>query len=727
MFRGELWIYSRTMSPSQTIPAASATLNEPARHSPPWSFHTAHLLIQATTSTDHRQGLWSYRAADGHTHTVHAPILHVDNQPRICQWNGQPQVAPPVSLPNGTTELRWSAAIVETSDILLTLIMRVADDSPVVRFHYHITAQGSHHLSKPEGKDFLHLAALTLPATADIYEVRLSEFDDMIHSYIPNEERLDATAIQAGLSCMGPILVADDHQHQVLLAYEHGSTHPDRFIEFTIDAQHHTTMQTVKGSYWQGQPLNPDHDFTTPWCHIAALPGTRDDAARAFRHFILHRQALSQASRQPWIFYNTWNYQERRKHWFKDDYLSEMHLTRMLAEIDAAASMGIEVFVIDTGWYQKPGDWQTSDQRFPDQLQHIIARLKQHGMRLGLWFAPGTVALTSQALANHQDCVRHAGDGEPKPHVVWETELSIDCCLSTQFADAFARQLIRLHRELGVSYFKWDAIGQYGCDRPDHGHGDASISAQERADCHAFQQPSVLANIAEQVASAVPDAICDFDVTEPGRSVGLAFLAASKYFLINNGPYFKNFDNPNGADGNSNLFFFPGQARPRVCRSSLSYDRWIPSVLFLTHYLPDDGPDNQHTAIASLILGHNGIWGDLCAISDDGRAIFQRGLSRYKLVRQAITAATPVRRGRIGGAPEIHEKIDPQGRGAIVLFTNHAGTFHHVSTQPIDANHLWTSPGSTVDIMTNGHAVITATFAKPGAVYAFFGIDAATD
>jgi alpha-galactosidase len=34
----------------------------------------------------------------------------------------------------------------------------------------------------------------------------------------------------------------------------------------------------------------------------------------------------------------------------------------------------------------------------------------------------------------------------------------------------------------------------------------------------------------------------DFDITEASRSVGLAWLSAGKYFLINNGPYYMNYD-----------------------------------------------------------------------------------------------------------------------------------------------------------------------------------------
>jgi len=37
----------------------------------------------------------------------------------------------------------------------------------------------------------------------------------------------------------------------------------------------------------------------------------------------------------------------------------------ILAEIEVAHRMGVEVFVIDTGWCEKTGDWAASTSRFP--------------------------------------------------------------------------------------------------------------------------------------------------------------------------------------------------------------------------------------------------------------------------------------------------------------------------------------------------------------------------
>ncbi len=352
-----------------------------------------------------------------------------------------------------------------------------------------------------------------------------------------------------------------------------------------------------------------------------------------------------------------------------------MRQDRIEAEVAVAHKMGIDVFVLDTGWYEKTGDWQVNLKRFPDGLKSIKQTLDGYGMKMGLWFNPTVAAITSRMRRDHEDCLM-TNHGRPHdPHEVWETEESQGLCLVSRYWEAFADELIRLVREVGVTYFKWDAIGQYGCDSPDHFHGTLENTEAERSDSYAFQQVFYMARVVDKLCAACPDAIVDFDITEGGRTVGLGFLSAGKYFLINNGPYNGNYNMAVPTDGNVNLFFFPGPARAWVCRTPLSYDKWVPSVLFLTHYLPDDPAANQELNIASLVLGQNGIWGDLLRLTGEGIQHFGEALTAYKQVRDAITRATLVRTGAVGGSPEVYEKIDPQtGRGVVSVQAHTART-----------------------------------------------------
>ncbi|MFO1476079.1 MAG: alpha-galactosidase [Verrucomicrobiota bacterium] len=675
--------------------------------------------IQA--APDGGQGLWCYVCnADGTRYPVSPPTASIDGKDVVLDC-ADLQSSPPRVLSNGCIEQVFSGSVKQQSGLTLKIIFRsAADADPVIRFRYEISSATPRHLTKPAGRDALNYLKVSLARFPDVEELRLSEFNPQFHSYMPVERPLGERDFADRQTVMGPVLIGGNASHQVLLAYEHGSPAPDAFVAFALDPDRSVGLNAVKGNYWDGQDIGPDKPYSTLWLEMAVVKGGREDLARAYRDFVFRHLSLNFATRKPQVFYNTWNYQERLKAWKQKPYLSELSTPRLLAEIDAAHAMGIDVFVIDTGWYEKTGDWQPSRKRFPDGLKAVKARLDSYGMKLGLWFAPPSAALTSDMLNTHEDCavIKDGKRGEPRE--VWETEKAINCCVVSRFGLDFADELIRLNRELGVTYFKWDAVEQYGCDAAGHGHGDASNSAAEREACYAFQMPLAMARIAERISAAVPDAICDFDMTENGRSFGLAFLAAGKYFLINNGPYYQNYDHPVPPDGNWNLFFRPGPARTWICRGPLTFDRWIPSTLFLTHYLPDDPAGNQLLCLGSLILGQDGIWGDLPSISPEGRERFGTVLGKYRQVRDDMAGAFPDTQGAVAGNPEVHEKIAANGRGAVVLFANDG--WHRYVTTACPARSNWHTEGVQVDFDDAGHAIIQTSFPKPGAQIVFFGL-----
>jgi alpha-galactosidase len=463
------------------------------------------------------------------------------------------------------------------------------------------------------------------------------------------------------------------------------------------------------------------------WLEVAALHGREEDLAREYRNFILNDMTQNLESRRPYIFYNTWNFQERNYHWNHRKYLDDMTQERMLEEIEVARRMGIDVFVIDTGWYEKTGDWLVSLKRFPDGLRKVKERLESYGMKLGLWFNPTAAAISSEMLKNHRDCIKTMNGKADDPSEIWETEASYSMCLVSRYRSAFAEKLIALNKELGLTYFKWDAIGQYGCNDPHHWHGTERNSPTEREECFAFEVGRSMSWIADRLGEACRDAIVDFDITEGYRAVGLGFLASGKYFLINNGPYFFNYNLPlDLKKDNWNLFFYPGPARDWICRTPLVYDKWFPTVVFLTHYFPDDPYENQSLSLGSLILGQNGIWGDLPKISKEGITFFGKVLSLYKQVRDDITAATILRDGAVGGSPEVYEKINPQtGKGAVVVFSSHAGNYSYI-TKHIVSSECWKSRGTKVSF-EGGRAIIRAEFPGAEGKIIFFGANSGSE
>jgi len=690
------------------------------------------LLTAATISTPtlrievtpgRQDTLWKLSAQpSGRVYRIAPPVFEIDGRMASAAVRNVRQAGTPQRLPNGATEHRFEATLAADPSLSLEIAFRVADPSPVVRFSYTLRSAGERRLTKSSGRDAIQYLRVSAAGLTDVREVQLSNFLEVLHSYTLQERPVDAREFENQARFMGPIVAASGGGESFLAAYEHGSQVPDAFLEFAASADRSIALQAVKGNYLPGQALGPQSPFRTPWFEAAAIRGGIGELRRAYREFILKYLAVHPASRTPFIFYNTWNFQERNKFWNGKSYLDSMNNGRLLAEIEAAHRMGIEVFVIDTGWYEKTGGWAVSPQRFPDGLAAVRKQLAERGMKLGLWFSPVHAAVSSPIAAQFADCRMSWRGREHAPHAVWETEASHRMCLVSRYADAFARRLIELHRELGVTYFKWDAVDQYGCDDPRHGHGDGTHSPEERAQSYAFQLPLALVRIAETVAAAAPEVIIDFDITEAGRSVGLGFLSAGKYFLINNGPYYQNYDVPiDPVKDNWNLFFHKGPARTWICRAPLSYDSWIPSILFLTHYFPDDPAESQMVNIASLVLGQNGIWGDLLQVSPEGAALFRQWLSAYKQVRGDITGAPPVRSGPVSGSAEIHEKISPStGRGVVAVFSTARGRVSYITQDRVERSFLATED-VRVTFDAAGRARLDIEFSRPGARLVFFG------
>ena len=705
-----------------------------------------------------RDCLWTYTGQDGQSVEVRPPVICLDGKETTLY--GKLELHSERSVNSTICERRYSCKCDE-ANIELTLVIQ-SSDSPVVRFRYIFSGRGR--LTRPDGKDVLVLACLKIASQAAT-EVRLSDYSSLYHGYMPTEVALRAHDFNNGTLAMGPILTwpaaSTAGFSQTLLAYEHGSQWPDAYLGFQLD---NGTISIVglKGVYDSNHSLSDP--FESVWLHLVAIPGTIADIRHCYRTFINERLCPYPISRQPKVYYNTWHNQERVHGWYQGRFLTAMNERQILSEIDVAARMGVDTYVLDVGWFGSTGDWSPSKDRFPRGLKPIKESLGSHNIDLGLWFVPTTAALSSSLYKRNVGNRMTWRDQPLGTREVWETEESAECCLVSSYADDFADELIRCARDYGVTYFKWDAVEQYGCDDYRHFHGDNTMTHSERADRYAFLQPIYMTRIVQKLQAAVPNAIVDFDVTESARCVGLAFLSVGRYFAVNNGPYYQEFDVPNDMtstylphvsvreDGvkfgttyeNTNLFFHPGPARNWVCRSGLEYDRWIPSTLFLVHYLPDDEPsNNQLNSIASLVLGHGGIWGDITGVSTEGQQTFRKALSLYKKVRDFSTRVGLERVGQPGGMVETYDKVDPKsGQGLVVLFTGRklekfwAGA-HDVGILPASAtlttratsvcarHKILSTKRSCVDVKfdRDGRATVSLRSTEITAAVVFFGSD----
>ncbi len=132
---------------------------------------------------------------------------------------------------------------------------------------------------------------------------------------------------------------------------------------------------------------------------------------------------------------------------------------KLLPLIDAAADAGADYFVMDAGWYSDTddwwstvGDWIPSTVRFPGGMGLVFDRIRERGMRPGIWLEPEVVGVDADAAKRLPKEAFFLSRGVP---VIESERLHLD--LRHPAARAHLDAVIdRLVAEFGIRYFKFD-------------------------------------------------------------------------------------------------------------------------------------------------------------------------------------------------------------------------------------------------------------------------------
>ncbi|MBE0696035.1 MAG: alpha-galactosidase [Anaerolineaceae bacterium] len=148
--------------------------------------------------------------------------------------------------------------------------------------------------------------------------------------------------------------------------------------------------------------LQGGETFESP-ASLAGYTGKGFGAASRNLHDFIRKQVLPHGQTLHKILYNSWEATT-----FNVDVESQC----MLAEM--AAKMGIELFVMDDGWFEGRnddhaglGDWWPDVKKFPNGLGPLIKRVNELGMEFGLWVEPEMVNPNSDLYRAHPDWVIH--------------------------------------------------------------------------------------------------------------------------------------------------------------------------------------------------------------------------------------------------------------------------------------------------------------------------------
>ena len=132
---------------------------------------------------------------------------------------------------------------------------------------------------------------------------------------------------------------------------------------------------------------------------------------------------------------------------------------KLLELADEAQKVGIELFVLDDGWFgnrfddnRALGDWFVNEDKIGGSLTELIAEVHSRGLQFGLWVEPEMISVDSQLYRAHPDWAIQVPD---RDHTYSRNQLVLDYANPdvVAYIKGTLDQLLSQH---DIDYIKWD-------------------------------------------------------------------------------------------------------------------------------------------------------------------------------------------------------------------------------------------------------------------------------
>lgn len=124
-----------------------------------------------------------------------------------------------------------------------------------------------------------------------------------------------------------------------------------------------------------------------------------------------------------------------------------------------AAALGIELLVLDDGWFGKRngdncslGDWYVNKEKLPSGIKGLAEKVNAEGVKFGLWFEPEMVSPDSDLYRAHPDwCIHVKG----RTRTECRAQLTLDLSRE-EVCDYIINAISTVLDEANIAYVKWD-------------------------------------------------------------------------------------------------------------------------------------------------------------------------------------------------------------------------------------------------------------------------------
>lgn len=195
--------------------------------------------------------------------------------------------------------------------------------------------------------------------------------------------------------------------------------------------------------------LDPHKTFVTPEVAMTYSNGGLNGLSLHFHEFVKHN-----------VVPEYWSFRERPivvNNWEATYF--DFNERKLLKLAKAAAKLGVEMFVLDDGWFgnrnddtSSLGDWVVNRKKLPSGIQGLAKKIQKLGLSFGIWVEPEMISPNSELFQNHPDwAIRHPLY-EPS---LGRNQLVLDLA-NVEVQDFLIETIQNLLDSADISYVKWD-------------------------------------------------------------------------------------------------------------------------------------------------------------------------------------------------------------------------------------------------------------------------------
>lgn len=195
--------------------------------------------------------------------------------------------------------------------------------------------------------------------------------------------------------------------------------------------------------------LAPGEDFQAPEAVMSFSPDGFNGLSGHMHRFVREHILRGEWAKKPRpVLLNSWE-----AAYFN---ISE---SKLLSLARAGRDVGVELFVMDDGWFgtrtddnQSLGDWTEDRKKLPGGLERLSRKVKELGLDFGLWVEPEMVNVNSDLYRAHPDwAIQIPG----KPHSEGRSQRILDLTRA-EVQDYIIQEMSRVFSSGDISYVKWD-------------------------------------------------------------------------------------------------------------------------------------------------------------------------------------------------------------------------------------------------------------------------------